>query len=138
MSPHFLCGSEFINFLFSPCCRAFIYFSSPVPKELLARIKGDTSVLPRISALREVQFIISTFIICIVHHFPLCYPDSLCHFKYPCQTTDTQTLLYWSKMCRNFKILPSLRIGHSESDNIECLQIMEISIFIFFELFVCR
>ncbi|KAL8111413.1 protein transport Sec1a-like [Apium graveolens] len=35
--------------------KAFIYFSSPVPKDLLARIKGDTSVLPRISALREMN-----------------------------------------------------------------------------------
>ncbi|KAK1377082.1 SNARE-interacting protein KEULE-like [Heracleum sosnowskyi] len=35
--------------------KAFIYFSSPVPKDMLARIKGDTSVLPRISALREMN-----------------------------------------------------------------------------------
>uniref|UniRef100_A0A166FFG9 SNARE-interacting protein KEULE n=1 Tax=Daucus carota subsp. sativus TaxID=79200 RepID=A0A166FFG9_DAUCS len=35
--------------------KAFIYFSSPVPKDLLSRLKGDTSVLPRISALREMN-----------------------------------------------------------------------------------
>ncbi|KAK6162481.1 hypothetical protein DH2020_002322 [Rehmannia glutinosa] len=32
---------------------AYVYFSSPVPKDLLTRIKNDTSVLPRIGALRE-------------------------------------------------------------------------------------
>ncbi|CAH2056697.1 unnamed protein product [Thlaspi arvense] len=34
---------------------AFVYFSYPIPKELLARIKNDTSVLPRIGALREMN-----------------------------------------------------------------------------------
>lgn len=34
--------------------RAFVFFSSPVPKEFINHIKGDTSVLPRIGALREV------------------------------------------------------------------------------------
>ncbi|KAL3633204.1 hypothetical protein CASFOL_022966 [Castilleja foliolosa] len=32
---------------------AYVYFSTPVPKDLLTRIKNDTSVLPRIGALRE-------------------------------------------------------------------------------------
>ncbi|CAI9770317.1 unnamed protein product [Fraxinus pennsylvanica] len=35
--------------------KAYIYFSSSVPKELVARIKNDTSVLPRIGALREMN-----------------------------------------------------------------------------------
>ncbi|XP_059651549.1 protein transport Sec1a-like [Cornus florida] len=35
--------------------KAFVYFSSPVPKELVTRIKNDTSVLPRIGALREMN-----------------------------------------------------------------------------------
>ncbi|XAR63168.1 hypothetical protein NMG60_11023012 [Bertholletia excelsa] len=35
--------------------KAFVYFSYPIPKELLARIKNDTSVLPRIGALREMN-----------------------------------------------------------------------------------
>ena len=35
--------------------RAFVFFSSPVPKEFVNHIKSDTSVLPRIGALREVQ-----------------------------------------------------------------------------------
>ncbi|KAF7151996.1 hypothetical protein RHSIM_Rhsim01G0148400 [Rhododendron simsii] len=35
--------------------KAFVYFSSPIPKELVSRIKNDTSVLPRIGALREVE-----------------------------------------------------------------------------------
>lgn len=36
------------------CFRAYVYFSSPIPKELVAHIKMDTSVLPRIGALSEV------------------------------------------------------------------------------------
>ncbi|XP_030552014.1 protein transport Sec1a-like [Rhodamnia argentea] len=35
--------------------KAFLFFSSPVPKELINHIKCDTSVLPRIGALREVN-----------------------------------------------------------------------------------
>ncbi|VFQ73886.1 unnamed protein product [Cuscuta campestris] len=35
--------------------KAYVYFSSPIPKELIARIKNDTSVLPRIGALREMN-----------------------------------------------------------------------------------
>jgi len=34
--------------------RAYVFFSSPIPKELINHIKCDTSVLPRIGALREV------------------------------------------------------------------------------------
>ncbi|XP_052171283.1 protein transport Sec1a-like isoform X2 [Diospyros lotus] len=34
---------------------AFVYFCSPIPKDLVARIKNDTSVLPRIGALREMN-----------------------------------------------------------------------------------
>ncbi|GAA0150901.1 membrane trafficking regulatory protein [Lithospermum erythrorhizon] len=37
--------------------KAYVYFSSPIPKELVARIKNDTSVLPRIGALREVKIL---------------------------------------------------------------------------------
>ncbi|KAK4262652.1 hypothetical protein QN277_028188 [Acacia crassicarpa] len=35
--------------------KAFIFFSSPVPKELVQDIKKDTKVLPRIGALREMN-----------------------------------------------------------------------------------
>ncbi|XP_024176751.2 protein transport Sec1a [Rosa chinensis] len=35
--------------------KAFIFFSSPIPKELVNHIKSDTSVLPRIGALREMN-----------------------------------------------------------------------------------
>ncbi|KAI3444687.1 hypothetical protein Pfo_001352 [Paulownia fortunei] len=35
--------------------KAYVYFSSPVPKDLVTRIKNDTSVLPRIGALREMN-----------------------------------------------------------------------------------
>lgn len=35
-------------------CRAYVFFSSPIPKELVAHIKCDSSVIPRIGALSEV------------------------------------------------------------------------------------
>ncbi|XP_078161933.1 putative protein transport Sec1b isoform X1 [Carex rostrata] len=35
--------------------KAFIFFSSPVPKELVAYIKNDTSIIPRIGALSEMN-----------------------------------------------------------------------------------
>ncbi|XP_042483115.1 SNARE-interacting protein KEULE-like [Macadamia integrifolia] len=35
--------------------KAFVFFSSSVSKELVNRIKNDTSVLPRIGALREMN-----------------------------------------------------------------------------------
>ncbi|KAM7259099.1 hypothetical protein ACFE04_014840 [Oxalis oulophora] len=35
--------------------KAFVFFSSPVSKELVAHIKRDTTVLPRIGALREMN-----------------------------------------------------------------------------------
>lgn len=35
--------------------KAYVYFSSTLSKDLLARIKSDTSVLPRIGALREMN-----------------------------------------------------------------------------------
>ncbi|XVF79887.1 hypothetical protein PTKIN_Ptkin15bG0026600 [Pterospermum kingtungense] len=35
--------------------KAFVFFSSPVPKEFVNHIKSDTSVLPRIGALREMN-----------------------------------------------------------------------------------
>ncbi|KAJ0779304.1 putative sec1-like protein [Helianthus annuus] len=38
---------------FSFCCRAFIYFSSPIPKDFVSKLKADSSVVPRIGALRE-------------------------------------------------------------------------------------
>jgi hypothetical protein len=38
--------------------RAYIFFSSPIPKDLVTYIKNDMSVIPRIGALREVTFCI--------------------------------------------------------------------------------
>ncbi|XP_021901873.1 SNARE-interacting protein KEULE-like isoform X2 [Carica papaya] len=35
--------------------KAFVFFSSPISKELVMHIKRDTTVLPRISALREMN-----------------------------------------------------------------------------------
>lgn len=47
-------------FLFSFAFRAFVFFSSPIPRDLVNYIKRDTSVLSRIGALREVMvFLIS-------------------------------------------------------------------------------
>ena len=42
--------------------RAFVFFSSPVPKEFVNHIKCDTSVLPRIGALREVGHVFILFL----------------------------------------------------------------------------
>ncbi|XP_049350846.1 protein transport Sec1a-like isoform X2 [Solanum verrucosum] len=36
--------------------KAYVYFSHPIPKDLVARIKNDTSVIPRIGALGEMNF----------------------------------------------------------------------------------
>ncbi|KAH6817814.1 secretory 1A [Perilla frutescens var. frutescens] len=35
--------------------KAYVYFSTPVPKDLVAHIKSDSSVIPRIGALREMN-----------------------------------------------------------------------------------
>lgn len=35
--------------------KAFVFFSTPVPKELISHIKNDTSVLPRLGGLREMN-----------------------------------------------------------------------------------
>ncbi|XP_077245139.1 SNARE-interacting protein KEULE-like isoform X1 [Tasmannia lanceolata] len=35
--------------------KAYVFFSSPIPKDLVSYIKSDTSVLPRIGALREMN-----------------------------------------------------------------------------------
>uniref|UniRef100_A0A1D1XCK2 SNARE-interacting protein KEULE n=1 Tax=Anthurium amnicola TaxID=1678845 RepID=A0A1D1XCK2_9ARAE len=35
--------------------KAFVFFSSPIPKELVSQIKNDASVLPRIGALSEMN-----------------------------------------------------------------------------------
>ncbi|KAK3217972.1 hypothetical protein Dsin_011942 [Dipteronia sinensis] len=35
--------------------KAYIFFSSPIPRELVAQIKKDSTVLPRIGALREMN-----------------------------------------------------------------------------------
>ncbi|XBI23128.1 hypothetical protein VPH35_064062 [Triticum aestivum] len=35
--------------------KAYIFFSSPIPKELVTYIKNDSSVIPRIGALREMN-----------------------------------------------------------------------------------
>ncbi|XP_072971201.1 SNARE-interacting protein KEULE-like [Typha angustifolia] len=35
--------------------KAYVFFSSPIPKELVAYIKNDTSVVPRIGALSEMN-----------------------------------------------------------------------------------
>ncbi|XP_042010654.1 SNARE-interacting protein KEULE-like isoform X2 [Salvia splendens] len=47
------CTKSMSNVLFF--LRAFVFFSSPVSRELVAQIKKDGSVLPRIGALREMN-----------------------------------------------------------------------------------
>lgn len=67
---YFSCSSCLCDFIvwksesfngFSPCifsmCRAFVFFSSPISKELVGHIKKDATVLTRIAALREVAFL---------------------------------------------------------------------------------
>ena len=54
-------ASDVINFEshaddFTSNARAYIFFSSPIPKELVSYIKNDNSVIPRIGALREVGY----------------------------------------------------------------------------------
>lgn len=58
MPSHLYSVNYLISMVFlvcSLCCRAFIYFSYPAPKDLVSRLKSDMSVLPRIGALREVR-----------------------------------------------------------------------------------
>lgn len=45
-----LCTFEHFHFVY----RAFVFFSSPIAKELVDHIKKDTTVLSRIGGLREV------------------------------------------------------------------------------------
>jgi hypothetical protein len=58
---HFLlCTLSFVFYLWTQrylSCRAYVFFSSPVHKELVAQIKKDSSVLPRIGALSEVTWL---------------------------------------------------------------------------------
>ncbi|CAH1448047.1 unnamed protein product [Lactuca virosa] len=35
--------------------KAFVYFSSPIPKDFIGRIKADTTVIPRIGGLSEMN-----------------------------------------------------------------------------------
>lgn len=45
--------------------RAFVFFSSPISRELINYIKKDSTVLPRIGALREVIFSIEHAFLCL-------------------------------------------------------------------------
>ena len=47
----------YIFLLFGMWKRAFVYFSSPISRELVAHIKKDSTILPRIGALSEVSFL---------------------------------------------------------------------------------
>lgn len=51
---HLLIG--FQSYFILDSCRAFVFFSSPIARELVMEIKKDAQVLPRIGALREVRF----------------------------------------------------------------------------------
>ncbi|MFS7942579.1 putative sec1-like protein [Helianthus anomalus] len=42
--------------------KAFIYFSSPIPKDFVSKLKADSSVVPRIGALREVNITVVFFL----------------------------------------------------------------------------
>lgn len=47
------------------CGRAFVFFSSPISRDLVSHIKKDTTVLPRIGALREVSLLALFFVLLI-------------------------------------------------------------------------
>lgn len=47
--------SHKIYMYFLVCGRAFVFFSSPISRELVSHIKKDTIVSPRIGALSEVN-----------------------------------------------------------------------------------
>ena len=49
------------------CFRAFVFFSSPIHKELVAQIKKETRVLPRIGALSEVKLFTFVKFTCIMN-----------------------------------------------------------------------
>ena len=58
--PHRLCTVPLMVYLLTHCClccRAYVFFSSPIQKDLVSQIKKDLSVLPRIGALSEVTLI---------------------------------------------------------------------------------
>lgn len=60
--PHLLCTVAFVVNLLThccSCCRAYVFFSSPIQKDLVAQIKRDSSILPRIGALSEVTLAFS-------------------------------------------------------------------------------
>ena len=52
-----------------PFYRAFIFFSSSVSKDLVAQIKRDASVLPRIGALSEVKSLIFMLLTVLLHSY---------------------------------------------------------------------
>ncbi|KAG6434455.1 hypothetical protein SASPL_106092 [Salvia splendens] len=59
--------------------KAYVYFSSPVPNHLLAHIKNDSSVVPRIAALREMNleyFSVDDQVAPIIHEWTY---DAMCH-----------------------------------------------------------
>ncbi|XP_018629069.1 protein transport Sec1a isoform X1 [Nicotiana tomentosiformis] len=51
--------------------KAYVYFSSPIPKDLVARIKNDTSVIPRIGALGEVIIMCFCLQYCVHHEIDI-------------------------------------------------------------------
>lgn len=69
--------------------RAYVFFSTPVSKDLVNRIKNDTSVLPRIGALREVKnYHSSCTDSCILNSFPvLGYFSSIHDILHVCLVT---------------------------------------------------
>lgn len=58
-------------------CRAFVFFSSPIAKELVLEIKKDTLVLPRIGALREVKFCF-----CFLNIYELYFRMNICRKQF--------------------------------------------------------
>lgn len=51
------CGLGTNEYCFPGFAKAYVFFSSPINRNLLQQIKGDQSVLSRVGALREVSWL---------------------------------------------------------------------------------
>lgn len=76
-------------------CRAYVFFSTPVAKELINHIKCDVSVLPRIGALREV-FLIFYAVISMLYLF----------YRYSNSIIITNWSFFFSNLQMNLEYFP--------------------------------
>jgi len=86
---HLLIG--FQSYFILGSCRAFVFFSSPIARELVMEIKKDAQVLPRIGALREVSVFLFFLVLDGNWIFPQKFKFSYCH-----SVTSFQCRWTWS------------------------------------------